>query len=246
MGELSEMTTRRLDHFLTRHAVLSPLSEASRTELLRCSPVLSYRRGDTIWSPGHPAEEFVLVLEGAVGRFLSGLSPRPLFTSIDREGAFADLAASLRGATRTQIALAITSRARVAKIPCAAFRDALGGNTESMSSLLTLLAHDLDAMTHRLAMSTALTSTRLASLLLDLSEIDPAGPRLVTLRITREQMAQYIGATPETVTRTLSAWGAEGIVEKRTRTLVLRDLAKLEVLALGSRSDEARPDVARR
>lgn len=225
------MTTQNSLELIARHPVLLSLPESRLGSLLKASAVVTYRRGDSVWHLGHPADDFAFVLEGAVGRFLSGLSPRPLFAAIDGAGAFSDLSASVRRARRTQSAVAFAARTTVAKIPQQPFREALNASPDSMRALLELVAEESDAALRRLALSASLAPTRLAHLLLAISPPDAAGRRAVSLRITREHMAQFIGSTPETVTRTLTAWSAEGLVEKRARTLVLLDIARLESLA---------------
>lgn len=234
------MTTQNLLALLARHPVIASLPEARVGSLLRAAAVVTYRRGDSVWHLGHPADDFAFVLEGAVGRFLSGLSPRPLFASIDGAGAFSDLNASVRQARRTQSAVAFAARTTVAKIPQRPFREARGASPDSMLALLELVAEEGDAALRRLALSASLAPTRLAHLLLAISPPDAAGRRAVSLRITREHMAQFIGSTPETVTRTLTAWSAEGIVEKRARTLVLRDIARMEAIAQPSFGEDRR------
>ncbi|MEZ4393642.1 MAG: Crp/Fnr family transcriptional regulator [Polyangiales bacterium] len=225
------MTTHSALAVIARHPVLLPLPESRLAPLLRSSAVVTYRRGDSVWHLGHPADDFAFVLEGTVGRFLSGLSPRPLFASIDGAGSFSDLSASVRRARRTQSAVAFAARTTVAKIPQRPFLEALSDSPDSMRALLELAAEESDAALRRLALSASLASTRLAHLLLSVAPPDAAGRRAVSLRLTREHMAQFIGSTPETVTRTLTAWSAEGLVEKRARALVLRDIARLEALA---------------
>lgn len=226
------MTTVHVADFAAQHPVLSLLTEASRAALLKASSTVTYDRGDPVWHLGHPADDFTLVLDGVVARFLPGFSDRPLLAALEGPGDFADLAASLRGGRRTRTAVAYADPTRVLKLPSAPVRDALRERPEAMNALLGRLAAESDVVLERLALSAALAPARLAHLLLSLSE--PAGDaRVVALRITREHMAQFIGATPETVTRTLTAWAARGLVEKQARGLKLCDPAHLQRLAGG-------------
>lgn len=233
------MTTVHVADIAAQHPVLSLLPEALRVTLLRSSSTVNYDRGDAVWHLGHPAEEFTLVLEGVVARFLPGLSERPLLAALEGPGNFADLAASLRGGRRTRTAVAYADPTRVLKLPRGAVLDALREHPDAMAAVLTRVAAESDAVLDRLALSAALAPARLAHLLLSLSE--PAGDaRVVALRITREHMAQFIGATPETVTRTLTAWAAQGIVQKQTRGLTLCDPARMRRLVGGATGDDVR------
>ncbi len=233
------MTTVHVTDFAAQHPVLSLLPETSRAALLGASSTVTYDRGDPVWHLGHPAEEFTLVLDGVVARFLPGFSERPLLAALEGPGDFADLAASLRGSRRTRTAVAYADPTRVLKLPCGPVHDALREHPDAMSAVLRRVAEESDAVLERLALSAALAPSRLAHLLLSLSE--PAGEaRDVGLRITREHMAQFIGATPETVTRTLTAWAAQGVVQKQARGLRLCKPALLQRLAGGHDGDDVR------
>jgi len=75
---------------------------------------------------------------------------------------------------------------------------------------------------------------RLAKFLLDWSSggtsID--GTVRVKLALTHEEMAQLIGTSRETVTRTLSAFKRQRMIELNGSTLVLRNKSALENLAV--------------
>ena len=68
---------------------------------------------------------------------------------------------------------------------------------------------------------------RVASLLLDLSQ--RAGePRVLDVPMSRQDMADYLGLTIETVSRTLTQLQADGLIEiPASRRIVLRDRAAL-------------------
>ncbi|MFZ1772022.1 MAG: Crp/Fnr family transcriptional regulator [Caldilinea sp.] len=75
---------------------------------------------------------------------------------------------------------------------------------------------------------------RLARALLRLASIageDVEAGRLITLSLTRESLAELIGATLYTVSRTLSQWEQAGHVQSRRERIMLRRPAALEQLA---------------
>jgi CRP-like cAMP-binding protein len=77
--------------------------------------------------------------------------------------------------------------------------------------------------------------SRLARLLTDLqssSQKQPDG--LLLSAMTREDMAKICITTRESVSRTLSAWSKDGIVELRGRRILLRDPRRLRDLIQGS------------
>jgi CRP-like cAMP-binding protein len=224
--------------FAAAHPLLSLLSADARAALLRASSVVSYRRGDSIWHLGHHADVFVALMDGVVAQFLPGHTERPLFVSLAFPGELLDLSASVRNGRRERAATAYADPTRVLKAPRGPWLDALRGAAEALHHQCELLAAEQDRFLRRLALSAALAPTRLAHLLLELAETIGATEHdavVVPLRLTREHMAQYIGSTPETVTRTLTAWSEEGIVEKSPRALRLRAVERLRAIATSER-----------
>ena len=79
---------------------------------------------------------------------------------------------------------------------------------------------------------------RVASFLRDWSAAHPAGSD-IALPMTRGEIADYLGLTIETVSRTLSRLRREGVIETRgNHTLVVLRSRRLAVLA-GDEEDEA-------
>lgn len=75
---------------------------------------------------------------------------------------------------------------------------------------------------------------RLASLLVNLAERsgikDPNGIR-VTVRLTRQDMANMVGVTTETAIRIMARFKKDRLVTGTAARLIIRDLPKLRILA---------------
>ena len=90
-------------------------------------------------------------------------------------------------------------------------------------------------LTHRQNMVRLLgmlnAEARVAAFLLDLSERFArmgCSRASFSLRMTREEMGSYLGIKLETVSRTLSAFAASGLIEVERRELVLKDVEGLQ------------------
>lgn len=212
--------------FVSRHPVLSLLSADDQDRLVLGSTSVGYVRGDPVWHPGRPADEFVIVQEGTVARFLGGHADRPLLAALDGPEDFADLSASIGAAPRTRLAISHTNNTTLLKAPRSLLIEMLHRRPEALLALQACLARECDALLQRLALASAPAASRLAHLLLQLADRGDHD-REVTDWITREHMAQYIGTTSETVTRTLGSWARAGIIEKRSRGLKLCQPAAL-------------------
>jgi CRP/FNR family transcriptional regulator len=93
---------------------------------------------------------------------------------------------------------------------------------------LRIIRHLSQELARSVDRSFALTSLdvkrRLAALLLELADRHgatvPEG-RVINVPLTRENLAEMIGATPESVIRALSAFRKVGVLEDRAKQLVL-------------------------
>ncbi len=108
-----------------------------------------------------------------------------------------------------------------------------------MNIMREMAAHMTDALTRVRELTTERVGPRLAHTLLRLArQCGQKGPDgiLIPQPLTRQELADLTGTTLYTVSRTLTRWEAEGLLESRNRCLLLHSLRKLEDLA-GSDDD---------
>ena len=97
-----------------------------------------------------------------------------------------------------------------------------------------------EAHTRIVEMSTEQVERRIAHALLRLAK--QAGRRIdqgvqIDFPISRQDVAEMTGTTLHTVSRTLSAWEQQGLIESGRQRIVIRDPHKLFGLAEGSADD---------
>ncbi len=91
-------------------------------------------------------------------------------------------------------------------------------------------ARELSQAQRRLLLLTQSAQERLAGFLLEMAERARSGDS-VDLAMTRQDIADYLGLTIETVSRTLTALAEEAVIEvPSARRILLRDRAMLEFL----------------
>jgi CRP/FNR family transcriptional regulator len=85
------------------------------------------------------------------------------------------------------------------------------------------------------AFATSEVGARLAAWLLDQPSVaDGAGRRVVTLPMTKKEIATYLGTTPETMSRRLASLSRDGVIALAgRREIVLLDVPELEARAGG-------------
>ncbi len=111
-------------------------------------------------------------------------------------------------------------------------RIALASNRITGGRLVDLQARLREIATERVDRRLARALARLAE-----QAGRPSGDGIeIDFPITRQELGEMIGTTLHTVSRTLSAWEEQGIVESSRRRIVVRDLEALTLLAEGSAS----------
>lgn len=128
----------------------------------------------------------------------------------------------------------------IASMPGEVFRAIVASHGSVRERLLARLARSVRELTDRLLERGAqpvqrrirtelLRLARVAGVNANRSRLDPAP--------THSEVASRVGTAREQVTRELSRLARQGVLERAGRTLVLRDVAALEVLAAGQGFD---------
>jgi CRP/FNR family transcriptional regulator len=194
----------------------------------------AYQRGQTIFHEGTPALAVHCIRSGTVklSRRVGGgdevvvgvLAPGEL---IGFRAVLADLAYGITAET--------LEPAVVCTIPRELFMGLVRESADLAIHLLKQLAREVRFTEEQLVERTRQSvSKRTARLLARLKQGSAPGfrasPRL-GITMSREQMALFIGTTPETLSRTLHAFAGRGIVELDRKSIRVRDVAALLKMA---------------
>lgn len=125
-------------------------------------------------------------------------------------------------------------RSRLCMFDHADLAGLLGAMPEIGVGMLRALAGKLASAERMLAaLASADVGTRVAAYLLDSpTSWDPAGRAIAHLAVAKNQVAAYLGTTPETLSRRLAALERDGVIE----VLAGRDVAILDPAALERRA----------
>lgn len=218
----THMDTRR-DALHSR--VFDGLPDGARQACLASSELVDIRRGDWLARQGEPATTFCLVDSGALKLIQDTPQGQELIVRFVGPGEPFGGVAALESAPYPVSALAMEAtrlhawRAR-----------ALATMLEMFPLVRTNLmremtAHLTDALTRVREMTTLRVGERLAITLMRLArQCGRQTPRgvLITHPLTRQELADLVGTTLYTVSRTLSQWEADGILESQKRHLLIR------------------------
>jgi CRP/FNR family nitrogen fixation transcriptional regulator len=180
----------------------------------------SFDRDQEIFGEGEEAEFVYKVVSGSVRCFRGLCDGRRQISDFYLPGDVFGLDLSIE---RRETAEAMTEvQVTVAR------RSALAADPANATRLWRQTVYDLQrSQEHALTLGRRSASERVASFLVDLAERTSTGPDL-ELPMTRQDIADYLGLTIETVSRTLTQLQAQGLIKVCAgRRLQLTDLQGL-------------------
>ena len=224
-----------LSHELDRIPLLNIFSGSDRNRLLRELTETHYGKNDFIFREGDPTEYFHIVKEGTVKCVKSTPDGKECTLKMLMPGdLFCCDAATFDGSRHPGTAqpMGDVSILRMSK---KAYFDMLRRHPDAALEVIKYLGNRLnEAQEKNKVLALDRADQRLAALLVDLATRngvqDPNGIRL-TLRLTRQDMANMVGITTETAIRIMSRFTRERLVSGTANRLFVRDLPRLKTLA---------------
>jgi CRP-like cAMP-binding protein len=224
-----------LPHGLDRIPLLNILSGADRQRLLYELTESHYGKGEFIFREGDPTEYFHIVKEGTVKCVKSTPEGKECTLKMLMPGdLFCCDAAAFEGACHPGTAqpMGDVSILRMSK---KAYFDMLRRSPDAAIEVIRYLGNRLnEAQEKAKVLAFDRADQRLASLLVDLAArngiTDQLGIRL-TVRLTRQDMANMVGTTTETAIRIMGRFKRDRLVSGTANRLIIRDLPRLKTIA---------------
>jgi CRP/FNR family cyclic AMP-dependent transcriptional regulator len=210
------------------------IPENSRKILDRIKHTMSYPEGALLFMEGQAARGVYLLCQGRVKLMINNSEGRALILKIAQAGEIFGVDAVVTGRPHA-VTLETLQPSQVAFIGREDFLTFVKEHGEVSLQVVQHLSRDCHAA-HDSIRSIGLShsvSEKLARLLLEWSaegQDSEEGVRM-KLSLTHGEMAQLIGSSRETVTRTLSRFRKQSIAELHGSTLVVRDKGALQDLA---------------
>ena len=227
-------TGPNIGSLLARVPLLAQLTEDDSAVLASQSRVDHYERETVIFSQGDPCDRFWLVAEGRVkivhqsedGRdvILEMISPSEVFGG----AAFFMLAHPATARSMTQVETISFSSEVYARL--------VRANPDVAQKLIRMLGGRLHSLMGLQVLAGERVERRLAHILLKLANragrAEPNDGVLITIPLTRQDLADMAGTTLETAIRTMSRFREHGWVEtQRGGYIIIRDLVQLRLQA---------------
>ena len=215
------------------HDFLTCLQREQRSRLTSAALPHAYQAHESIFHAGTPALTLYCVRSGTVKLFRRLDHGDEVVVGIRGPGAVLGLRGVLAGIAYGTTAMTLEP-AEVCAIPADVFLELVRENSIMGYRLLARVTMESRLLEERLIEHTHdRVGKRTARFLLQQTRRQAAcpTPRPTRIAMRREEMAQLIGTTPETLSRTLHAFAADGILDVQRRDIRVLDLAALLRLA---------------
>lgn len=219
------------NHCAKKVSLFSNLNEQDLEEVVQLIARRRVRKGETVFSIGDASDSLYIVNRGSLKVFCLNRDGREQILYLLNEGEFLGDVHLLKSGTFDYEAVAL-EETHLCIIRKTEF-DQLILDRPEISIKLLAYAHDrivdLEELVQTLTTNDA--DARLASLLMTLAKssgVETEEGLEITLSISREDMAHYIGLTRETISRKLGQFANAGILYfKDNKHLVIKDLGRL-------------------
>jgi len=191
---------------------------------------------DTIFTPGDPDDQLYFLLSGAVRLYKIYGDYKEATTALLKDSGVFGKLNLVEGRWQDVFAEAVTD-ARVASIQKAALERVIKSNPEFALRLFSSLSERLrqsdeviQSLLHREV------ANRLATLLVNLGERfgeENGADLLIDVRLTHQDLASMIASTREAVSKVMSEFQRDGVVESRNRRITIIDRGALVKRASG-------------
>ena len=209
---------------MARSAFPSSCEAGSLDETMRLmGTVMSYPCNTEIFGENEPADFVYRVVSGSVRTYIILSDGRRQIGGFYLPG---DIFGLQFGDEYTLSAEAMTDT-KVLVVKRSAFNALAAGNRSIAQEFFALTGRELHAMQKRVLLLVKSAQERVASFLLEMAERTPAS-NAIDLQMSRQDIADYLGLSIETVSRTLTALETAAAIELPTsRRVVLRNRAAL-------------------
>jgi len=220
---------------LTRSRIFDGLTDADRRAWLDASSLRLVKRRQAVARQGEPAHCFYLVESGLLKLVQVTADGAELIVRFVGPGEPFGGVVALDGTTYPVTALAADAT-RLRAWP----RETLGPLLHRYPHVRTnimreMTAHMTDALTRVRELATERVGQRLAHTLLRLmrqgGQPTPDGV-LIPYLLTRQELSELTGTTLYTVSRLLSKWQADGVLQSAGRRLIIRSPRRLQALTI--------------
>jgi len=205
------------------------LTEEQITFINKNSFVVHHRTGEVIFMQGRPASQLIYVKSGLLKLFKEIESSKEIILSITSAGQFIGLTSVFYNNLYPFSASSI-EEGELIYTNASAIRTVVEQNGKYALNLMTVLSSQVVYLVERMiTLTKKQVPGRIAEILLLFSK-NIYKSNEFTLPLSRSEIASYVQTTKESVSRTLTEFRNDRIIELDDKNIVLKSLELLEIL----------------
>lgn len=208
---------------------LAQASDRLKAMLSSQATEISLDRGSVLFEQGDTGDALYAITQGTLEFSILSQNGRKLSLDLMAPGAIFGEIALFDPGPRTATVTA-TETARVLRVRSADVLAQIQAHPELAGDLIRLAGQRMRWMGQQLNEQVFLAvPTRLARKLLHLASVGGDCPQ--TINLSQSELAEYVGATREAVSKTISSWKRMGVLDATRGALIIRDFDALRDLA---------------
>lgn len=187
-----------------------------------------FKKRDFVFMEGAQPNHLYFISSGEVKTYKSNPDGKELITGLHREGEFIGFLPLLENKPNNETAV-VLKEAEIYMIPQQDFLTMIYTNKEIARKFISMLSSNLYE-TENLLIEIAYQSVRqrVANALIKLNGPHVASKNLSSISVTRKNISSMVGTTTESLSRTISDFEDEGLIEVSGKNLRVLDLQKLQ------------------
>ncbi|WP_040159944.1 Crp/Fnr family transcriptional regulator [Mobilicoccus massiliensis] len=216
------------DLCVTRVPIFQGLTQAQQLHVVEFVRPLRVEKGEIVYGPGDSVSRLLVMHSGQLKVSLTAANGQEQILRTVTDGDVVGERAFLTGHRPSELVTALED-SQMCVFDHADLATLLREYPDISMRILRTLSDRLSSVERLLAAITSSdVSARVAAYLLDLPASMRDGVPTVRLPIAKQEIAAYLGTTPETLSRRLAALSTSGVIELRGR----RDVTILDIDAL--------------
>jgi CRP-like cAMP-binding protein len=229
------VTTKKSPLPIDALPIFQGLSPAEVQELIQGGVAVGTKHREALFRAGDPAEYVALVVLGAYKLVRHDLAGNESVMHFASPGDTIGALVMLHPKGVFPVTCVSIGVSMVLKIPRATYLKSWAGNALLQQRISGLLYSRMNQIQGEKAQQRQHLSVKVAHLLLSLLEKYSEGSEhVLPIPITRQELADSVGATVESVIRLMSDWAAEGILKPESRQIEVLRLDRLVEVSKGA------------
>jgi CRP-like cAMP-binding protein len=231
LASLSPLSSAFADRlaFIGSSPLFAGLSEPDCSEIASCARVRSFAREERLFVQGQPVVSLILLQSGSVKHTQVGKSGSEVLLRFSRSGDVVNVLTEPVSSCHTCSAHAMERCSALVWDYCR-IQNFLARHPELRDNISHILASQLRELEERFReMATEKAPKRLALVLSRLMyQIGKPANGGIQISVSREELAQMTGTTVFTISRVLSGWSEQGVVQSYRELVVVNDPKRLQ------------------